>query len=112
MPYVAAVALPATILKIADVIDNPWQMAVDRSKKAGVGKTDYVYDEQRFNSLNHVVLANVLEERVQGNRPCNLVSTTSKHSVLFEIWMYSTSVYIGSIQLWVSGCLELFTRAQ
>ncbi|KAI9470794.1 MAG: hypothetical protein EXX96DRAFT_490189 [Benjaminiella poitrasii] len=25
----------ATILKIADVIDNPWQMAVDRSKKAG-----------------------------------------------------------------------------
>jgi hypothetical protein len=33
--------LPATILKIADVIDNPWQMVVDRSKKAGVGKTDY-----------------------------------------------------------------------
>ncbi|KAL7310136.1 hypothetical protein PS15m_010931 [Mucor circinelloides] len=54
--FFAAVALPATILKIADVIDNPWQMAVDRSKKAGV------------------VLANVLEERVQGNRPCNLVA--------------------------------------
>ncbi|CEP13103.1 hypothetical protein [Parasitella parasitica] len=54
--FFAAVALPATILKIADVIDNPWQMAVDRSKKAGI------------------VLANVLEEKVQGNRPCNLVA--------------------------------------
>ncbi|KAG2197086.1 hypothetical protein INT46_003154 [Mucor plumbeus] len=54
--FFAAVALPATILKIADVIDNPWQMVVDRSKKAGV------------------VLADVLEERVQGNRPCNLVA--------------------------------------
>ncbi|KAG1461792.1 hypothetical protein G6F46_004664 [Rhizopus delemar] len=52
----AAVALPATILKAADVIDNPWQIAVDRSKKAGL------------------VLADVLQERVQGNRPCNLVA--------------------------------------
>ncbi|CAO3620127.1 unnamed protein product [Mucor hiemalis] len=54
--FFAAVALPATILKVADVIDNPWQMAVDRSRKAGA------------------VLADVLEERVQGNRPCNLVA--------------------------------------
>ncbi|KAI7898976.1 uncharacterized protein BX663DRAFT_545973 [Cokeromyces recurvatus] len=53
--FFAAVALPATILKIADVIDNPWQMAVDRSKKAGA------------------VLADVLQQRVQGNRPCNLI---------------------------------------
>lgn len=37
MRFVAAVALPATLLKFADVIDNPWQMAVDRSKKAGAG---------------------------------------------------------------------------
>ncbi|GAA5796783.1 hypothetical protein HPULCUR_002158 [Helicostylum pulchrum] len=54
--FFAAVALPVTILKIADVIDNPWQMVVDRSRKAGV------------------VLADILEERVQGNRPCNLVA--------------------------------------
>ncbi|KAI9254675.1 hypothetical protein BY458DRAFT_480852 [Sporodiniella umbellata] len=51
----AAVALPATILKVADVIDNPWQIAADRSKKAGL------------------VLADVLQEKVQGNRPCNLI---------------------------------------
>ncbi|KAG2200447.1 hypothetical protein INT47_011427 [Mucor saturninus] len=54
--FFAAVVLPATLLKFADVIDNPWHLAVDRSKKAGV------------------VLADVLEERVQGNRPCNLVA--------------------------------------
>lgn len=34
---VAAVALPATLMKIADVVDNPWQIAVDRSHKAGIG---------------------------------------------------------------------------
>ncbi|KAI8973855.1 hypothetical protein BDB01DRAFT_807807 [Pilobolus umbonatus] len=53
--FFAAVALPVTILKMADVIDNPWQIVVDRSKKAGI------------------VLADVLEQRIQGNRPCNLV---------------------------------------
>lgn len=40
---IAAVALPVTILKIADVIDNPWQMVVDRSRKAGVGKVVNLY---------------------------------------------------------------------
>jgi hypothetical protein len=34
---IAAVALPATLLKAADVIDNPWQIATDRSMKAGLG---------------------------------------------------------------------------
>ncbi|KAJ8662910.1 hypothetical protein O0I10_001086 [Lichtheimia ornata] len=53
--FFAAVALPATLMKIADVVDNPWQIAVDRSHKAGI------------------VLADVLEKRVQGNRPCSLV---------------------------------------
>jgi hypothetical protein len=38
----AAVALPATLLKVTDVIDNPWQIASDRSIKAGIGK---VYDQ-------------------------------------------------------------------
>ena len=40
---IAAVTLPATLLKIADVIDNPWQIAADRSIKAGVGKVDSFY---------------------------------------------------------------------
>ncbi|KAI7866068.1 hypothetical protein BDF14DRAFT_1818331 [Spinellus fusiger] len=54
--FFAAMALPATLLTLADVIDNPWQIATDRSRKAGI------------------VLADVLQERVQGNRPCSLVS--------------------------------------
>ncbi|CEG66634.1 hypothetical protein RMATCC62417_03177 [Rhizopus microsporus] len=54
--FFAAVALPATILKMADVIDNPWQIAVDRSRKAGA------------------VLADVLQQRVHGNRPCSLIA--------------------------------------
>ena len=41
--FIAAVTLPATLLKIADVIDNPWQIAADRSIKAGVGKVDSFY---------------------------------------------------------------------
>ncbi|KAG2172780.1 hypothetical protein INT43_000127 [Umbelopsis isabellina] len=57
--FFAAVALPATILKAADVIDNPWQIAADRSMKAGL------------------VLADVLQERVHGKRPVTLVSVKS-----------------------------------
>ncbi|KAI8394237.1 uncharacterized protein BYT42DRAFT_609968 [Radiomyces spectabilis] len=32
----AAVSLPATLLKVSDVIDNPWQIVADRSAKAGI----------------------------------------------------------------------------
>ncbi|KAI9282443.1 hypothetical protein BC943DRAFT_328796 [Umbelopsis sp. AD052] len=53
--FFAAVALPATLLKVTDVIDNPWQIASDRSIKAGI------------------VLADVLEQRVHGKRPCTLI---------------------------------------
>ncbi|KAI8876389.1 DUF726-domain-containing protein [Backusella circina FSU 941] len=53
--FFAAVALPLTVMKLGYVIDNPWLIAADKSKKAGT------------------VLADVLEQKVQGNRPCNLV---------------------------------------
>ncbi|CAO3670854.1 unnamed protein product [Umbelopsis ramanniana] len=53
--FFAAVALPATLMKATDVIDNPWQIASDRSIKAGI------------------VLADVLEQRVHGKRPCTLI---------------------------------------
>lgn len=36
-------ALPATLLKIADVIDNPWLIAADRSRRAGVGMSIFAY---------------------------------------------------------------------
>lgn len=48
---VAAVALPATILKMADVIDNPWQIAVDRSRKAGAGKENRKYKSAKDSLL-------------------------------------------------------------
>ncbi|KAI8049136.1 uncharacterized protein B0P05DRAFT_575912 [Gilbertella persicaria] len=54
--FFAAVSLPATILKMADVIDNPWQVVTNRSRTAGS------------------LLADILQERVQGSRPCSLVS--------------------------------------
>ncbi|CAO3592728.1 unnamed protein product [Absidia cylindrospora] len=64
--FFAAVALPATLLKVADIIDDPWQIAVDRSRKAGI------------------VLADTLEERVQGNRPCNLVGYSCGSLVIWQ----------------------------
>lgn len=73
-------ALPATLLKAADVIDNPWQIASDRSIKAGIGN---IYDQTRgvsiliveSNELSpHLVLADVLEKKVHGKRPCTLAS--------------------------------------
>ncbi|KAI9313459.1 hypothetical protein BX666DRAFT_2030248 [Dichotomocladium elegans] len=64
--FFAALALPATLLKIADIIDNPWEIAADRSRKAGI------------------VLADVLEQRVQGNRPCSLVGYSCGCLVIWE----------------------------
>ncbi|KAJ2960190.1 hypothetical protein NQZ79_g4360 [Umbelopsis isabellina] len=62
--FFAAVALPATLLKAADVIDNPWQIAADRSMKAG--------------------LADVLEERVHGKRPVTLIAFSVGTLVITE----------------------------
>ncbi|ORX46800.1 DUF726-domain-containing protein [Hesseltinella vesiculosa] len=64
--FFAAIALPAALLKVADVIDDPWQLAVERSKKAGV------------------VLADTLAERVQGNRPCHLIGYSCGSLVIWH----------------------------
>ncbi|ORZ19860.1 hypothetical protein BCR42DRAFT_459964 [Absidia repens] len=50
--FFAAVALPATLLKVADVIDSPWQVAVDRSRKAGIE----LYRREIYGAIDHVVL--------------------------------------------------------
>jgi hypothetical protein len=42
--FFAAVALPAALLKVADIIDDPWQIAVDRSRKAGIGRGEMKKD--------------------------------------------------------------------
>ena len=51
----SAVVWPATILKITDVIDNPWSVAVSRSEKAGV------------------LLAEALASGRHGTRPVRLI---------------------------------------
>lgn len=51
----SAVMWPATILKVTDVIDNPWSVAVSRSEKAGV------------------LLAETLASGRHGTRPIRLV---------------------------------------
>lgn len=53
----AAVALPATVYKTATkALDNEFQQTTDKAQKAGI------------------LLADVLEKGVQGNRPTILVS--------------------------------------
>ncbi|CAO3642179.1 unnamed protein product [Cunninghamella blakesleeana] len=64
--FFAAIALPAALLKVSDIIDDPWQLAVDRSKKAGI------------------VLADTLEKRIQGNRPCDLIAYSCGCLVIWE----------------------------
>ncbi|RUS15585.1 hypothetical protein BC937DRAFT_92262 [Endogone sp. FLAS-F59071] len=53
--FFSALALPGALMKAADLIDNPWQLGVDRAVKAGL------------------VLADVLQEHVQGRRPATLI---------------------------------------
>ncbi|GES85835.1 DUF726-domain-containing protein [Rhizophagus clarus] len=50
-----ALLLPTVLMKVADMIDNPWALGTDRAHKAGL------------------VLADVLIERVQGKRPTVLI---------------------------------------
>ena len=62
----AAVALPAGLMKLADILDNPWHMGMDKAKKAGV------------------VLADVLSKRVAGSRPVTLVGFSLGARVIFH----------------------------
>lgn len=56
----SAIALPATVYKTATkTLDNDFQRSTDRAQKAGI------------------ILADVLEKGVQGNRPTILVSLGS-----------------------------------
>lgn len=63
---VAALTIPATILAAADIIDNKWAVAVDRSDKAGK------------------LLAEVLLEGLHGNRPVTLVGFSLGARVIFK----------------------------
>jgi hypothetical protein len=92
--FFAAVALPLTVMKLGYVIDNPWLIAADKSKKAGSGNLFIIYTYLIY-MLTHLlhlllVLADVLEQKVQGNRPCNLVST----SLFFFFFFFGIGVFI------------------
>ncbi|ORX98585.1 DUF726-domain-containing protein [Basidiobolus meristosporus CBS 931.73] len=62
----ASMALPMSLIKAGDLIDNPWIVGIDRAKKAGL------------------VLADVLTERIQGNRPASLVGFSLGALAIFE----------------------------
>ncbi|KAD7117676.1 hypothetical protein E3N88_04944 [Mikania micrantha] len=62
----SALALPATLLTLTDIIDSKWSIAVDRSDKAGK------------------LLAEVLVKGLQGNRPVTLVGFSLGARVIFK----------------------------
>eukprot|EP01052_Picozoa_sp_SAG31_P007961 SAG31_NODE_391_length_16344_cov_15.753339_3_plen_242_part_00 len=63
---VAALALPATLYTAANLVDNPWSMAVARADKAGV------------------LLAKLLLERQQGHRPIILAGWSCGARMIFR----------------------------
>ncbi|RKP22865.1 hypothetical protein SYNPS1DRAFT_19455 [Syncephalis pseudoplumigaleata] len=62
----APLAWPMALLKAGTLIDNPWGMAIDRARKAG-----------------HV-LADVLQDHVQGHRPISLIGYSVGALAIFE----------------------------
>jgi hypothetical protein len=62
----APLTWPMALVKAGKLIDNPWGMAIDRARKAG-----------------HV-LADVLQEHVQGHRPISLVGYSVGALAIFE----------------------------
>jgi hypothetical protein len=61
-----AMTIPFVVAKAGDLIDNPWTLVLDRAKKAGL------------------VLADVLQERVQGKRPVSLIGYSAGALAVFE----------------------------
>lgn len=62
---VAAIALPAAMMTVTNVIDNPWDVCVNRSTKAGKR------------------LADILRSRRQGKRPVSLIGFSLGARVIF-----------------------------
>ncbi len=61
-----AVAYPLAILSMADLVDNPWTVAMDRARRSGV------------------LLADVILAREQGERPVTLVGYSMGAAVIFH----------------------------
>lgn len=61
----AAIAWPAALMSMANIIDNPWDVCINRSTKAGKR------------------LAEVLRSRQQGNRPVTLIGFSLGARVIF-----------------------------
>ncbi|KAG0226515.1 hypothetical protein BGX31_007272 [Mortierella sp. GBA43] len=62
----SALVLPFGLMRAGDLIDNPWVVAMDRARKSGF------------------VLADILIERVQGNRPTTLIGYSTGAVVIWE----------------------------
>ncbi|KAF8941464.1 hypothetical protein BGZ58_008739 [Dissophora ornata] len=62
----SALVLPFGLMRAGDLIDNPWAVAMDRARKSGL------------------VLADILVERVQGNRPTTLIGYSTGAVVIWE----------------------------
>ncbi|KAF9926320.1 hypothetical protein FBU30_004087 [Linnemannia zychae] len=62
----SALVLPFGLMRAGDLIDNPWAVAMDRARKSGY------------------VLADILMERVQGNRPTTLIGYSTGAVVIWE----------------------------
>ncbi|KAG0361241.1 hypothetical protein BC939DRAFT_463075 [Gamsiella multidivaricata] len=62
----SALVLPFGLMRAGDLIDNPWAVAMDRARKSGF------------------VLADILMERVQGNRPTTLIGYSTGAVVIWE----------------------------
>ncbi|KAF9186074.1 hypothetical protein BGZ51_002262 [Haplosporangium sp. Z 767] len=62
----SALVLPLGLMRAGDLIDNPWVVAMDRARKSGY------------------VLADILMERVQGNRPTTLIGYSTGAIVIWE----------------------------
>lgn len=62
---VAAIAWPAALLNVASILDNPWSIGMDRSRKAGV------------------ILAEILLSYPQGHRPVTLVGSSLGARTIF-----------------------------
>ena len=67
-----ALAWPATLISLANYIDNSWSVACARADKAGI------------------ILAEVLESRIHGNQPVTLIGYSTGARVIYSALTHMT----------------------
>ncbi|KAI9304203.1 hypothetical protein BJ944DRAFT_256404 [Cunninghamella echinulata] len=100
--FFTAIALPAALMKVSDIIDDPWQLAVDRSKKAGLE----LQRRKVYGAIDNVVLlgAPIPSDEIENwHNVLSVVSGRFVNGYTPDDWVLAYCYRLHSLETKVSG---------